>query len=84
MFVWKEAITVQSIPRDRKKIAAVAVDTNQIANIFNSCYDAARTVLKVHCFTEPSQTITQNYAREIAKAAAAYHKEVLGYYWKWV
>ena len=85
MFAWTSVETTTiKIPRERKKIAAVRTDDDQIAHIFSSCYDAARTVLKIYYFTSPSTELMKECADEIAKAAAAYHKEVLGFYWKWI
>lgn len=85
MFTWTSTETTTiKIPRDRKKIAAVKIDSDQIAHIFNSCNAAARSVLRVHYFTDASEELIKECAAEIAKAASEYHKEVLGFYWKWI
>ena len=84
-FVWKETTSITyRIPRDRKKIAAVATDTDQISHIFNTCNEAARQIIRAEYSINPSEDFVKECASEIAKAASAYHKEVLGYYWKWV
>ena len=85
MFTWKtvETTTVK-IPRERRKIAAVDIGTDQISHIFSTCNEAARQILRAEYFAMPSEELIKECAGEIARAAAAYHKEVLGYYWKWV
>ena len=84
-FAWTTKTTTSiRIPKERKKIAAVSTETYAITHIFSSCYDAARCILINDYSMNPSTELTKECADNIAKAAAAYHKEVLGYYWKWV
>lgn len=85
MFTWTSVeVTKQYIPRERKRIAAVCIETDQIAHIFNTCGEAARAIIHADYFISPSPELVKECAAEIAKAASKYHKEVLGYYWKWI
>ena len=85
-FVWVDPITKHA-PRkpDSLKIAAVHIETDMIAHVFQTCIAAANKILREGYLNfTPSQNLIFETAQLISSAADQYHKEVLGYYWKWI
>ena len=91
-FKWIEPATIKNSPRVKVKyesieyknrIAAVSIDTDQIAYIFDNVIAAARDILKIdYKDIECGQDTIQYAACKIAEAVNDYHKECLGYWWK--
>lgn len=91
---WIEPTEVQNSPRVKTKyesltytrrVAAVNIETDQIINIFDNVMKAARVTLSYYYSEIQCNEDTVRYAaKKIAEAAEIYHKECLGFYWKYI
>lgn len=67
-----------------RKVAAIDPETLEVVIIFNNVIQAAETMAKQYFIHTPSRSLIMDVADEIGHALNKYHKECLGFYWKWV
>ena len=84
--LWVDPMTAHGPKKPESfKIAAVSMSTDMVVRVYKNSIEAATKIVREGYLNfEPSRKLIYETARLISSAADCYHKEVLGYYWKWI